>query len=303
VTFAAGAAHAAIEVEIPTIKAKNRLKEYKKATLTLDDSARRLVLASRARAPALALSYESVARVIVEPDVRIEYSAAAALAGFALGGPLFGPAAAASISNPAKSAHSVYLEYRGPDGSPASFVFSIGEKEAPAALPQLGRALGERVALVSFGETPERLEAGKFRRHAEVYGVRGDSARHPLPEPRPDRALVVVACPAEAMVSSLDKFARVAVHLEVNDRVVAVNGGGTYTWFHLDPGEVLLVSHPLKEKEASGLRWSAETGGEYYLIQTFYVAGNFRSFLTRQSKELVMHEIRDLYWAEWKILE
>jgi hypothetical protein len=311
--FSADAESTSLEVKVPAIKAKNRQKVWKDAKPSLDDTGRRLVLAAKAKEAAVTLSYDRVTKVVIEADFRVTYGPAAALAGFAVGGPLFGGSLAAKISNPAKAAHTVYLEHRLADGSEAAIVFSIGESDVPRALPRIRTALGERVTLVGFGETPAKLEKGRFWRHREWYGVRADPGRHPLPELRQDEALVVVACPTGNGLDATpaDEFVTWAAHVEVNDRVVAVNGPGTYSFFSLDPGDALLVSHAVHAAnamvpdpgEATGLRLAAEAGKDYYLVHTMYIAGNFESFLTHHSKELVMHEIRNLHWAEWKRVE
>jgi len=121
------AAQSVINVKTPVTSEKNRQKSFRPATLALDHSARRATVSGK-EIGRLEIAYDSVEKVVIEPDVRVSYSAGAALAGFAVGGALVGGRIAASIDNPADMAHTVYLEYKKPDGSAAPLVLSV-EKE------------------------------------------------------------------------------------------------------------------------------------------------------------------------------
>jgi hypothetical protein len=285
-----------MDVKVPVMHEKDRYRSLKDAKLTLDDGARRLVIASNERP--LDVGYDAVRKVIIEPDNRVEHSFWAAVGGFAVGGILFGPSLGAAINNPLKMAHSVYLEYSKPDGTTLPFVFGIGKDTVPFALKRIYAAFGERVQFAAFAEAPEKLEKDTFKSAKTKCEVRATLEKHPLPELLPDKALVVISCPARDLgAARTDKWSRVAGRIVINDEVVAVNGPGTFTYLFLDPGEYLLVSII---QNAVGLGMKLEAGKDYYLIQQMYIAGNIHSLLTRHSKELVMYEMNDLMWPEWR---
>jgi hypothetical protein len=195
-------------------------------------------------------------------------------------------------------AHSVYLEYKKPDGTTAPFVFNVGKDTVPFALKRIHAAFGERVQFGAFAEVPQKLKKDEFKSAKAKYEVRATTEKPPIPELRPDKALVVIACPARDLGAvPTDKWSPVAGRIVVNDEVVAVNGPGTFTYLFLDPGEYLLVSIV---QNAVGLGMKLEAGKDYYLIQQMYIAGNVHSLLTRHSKELVVYEMNDLLWPEWR---
>lgn len=292
---------AGIGVKVPITSAKNRQKSFRSAILVLDQSARRATVTSK-EIGRVDMPYDSVEKVVIEPNVRVSYSAGAAIAGFALGGAAFGGRIAASIDNPVDMAHTVYLEFRKPDGSSARMVVSVDKENVPMALRGIKDAFGDRASLAAFTETPEALDIKRLPTAQIRLLVKGNMANRPVPATRSDKAMVLVACPTGNGIDAvrLDKFQNWGAYVVSTDQVIAVNAPGTYTFFYLDPGDYTLVS---QTQDASGLRMKLEAGKDYYLIQTMYLAGKMKSFLTRHSKELVMHEVSDLAWSEWKSKE
>lgn len=296
------AAQPALEIKVPFVSARGAQKEYRNATLVLDDSAHRATISPKG-GPRIEFGYDAVAKVLVEPDVRIHYSLGAAIAGFALGGALFGGSIAEAINSPAKMDLTVYLEYKTAGGTLAPVVLSVGKEQSTAVLKRIDAAFGSRVALAGFAAVPEKAEVGDLgARHL----VKGNSTDHPIPELRPEKALVVVACPTGNGLKAVrtDKYQNWGGYILAGGKILALNAPGTYSFFYLDPGEYVLVSHvrtPGSAQDAVGLRIKLEAGTEYDFIQTIYIAGNFKSVLMWHSRELVLQELASLYWADWQL--
>ena len=117
----------------------------------------------------------------------------------------------------------------------------------------------------------------------------------PLPEVEPDKALAVVVClPLGARYAG--KGIQFKVH--ANDRVIAVNKMGTYSFAHVDPGEYLMAS---QSENAQGLKVKLETGKEYYFLQDVWMgAWKARTGISLHLKELVMYELAGAWHSDWK---
>lgn len=290
-----------VEIKVPFVAARGAQKEFRKGTLVFDEAARRAAVTAKG-APPIEFGYDAVTKVLVEPDVRISYSFGAAFAGFALGGGLFGGQIADAIKSAAKMDVTVYLEYAAAGATAPPVVFSVGKEQTAAALGRLDAAFGSRVALAGFAGIPVEapvLDLGP--RHL----VKANPAEHPIPELRAAKALVVVACPTGTGLDAArtDKYQKWGGYILAGNKILALNAPGTYSFFYLDPGDYVLVSHvrtPGSAQSATGLELHLEAGKEYDLIQTIYIAGIFRSFLRWHSRDLVMHEVANLYWADWQ---
>lgn len=127
------------------------------------------------------------------------------------------------------------------------------------------------------------------------HAVRIDKHDHPLPEPKLDKATVVVDCPPLAA-----RYAGRGIQfkLHANGRVVAVNKWGTYSFAYLDPGKYRLAS---QSENAYGFDLELEAGKTYYFLQNTY-QGVLKSetSLTRESPELVMFLVDGSYYSDWK---
>jgi hypothetical protein len=270
---------------------KDRHQIYQDATLTLDNTARRLVVTSKERPQSV--SYDAVRKIIIEPDSGAKGPGfGSILAGFAVNSKLF--------RGQIKAAQLVYVEHAASDGTTAAFVLSVPEQAAEETIARIKSAFSDRVVVPVFSEAWEQLEEKQWK-SVKKYDVRAVAGKPSLPEMRSDKGLIVVACPVSGGFEAIrtDKpYYHLSARILVNNDVVAVNGPGTYTAFYLDPGEHLLVSYL---NDTTGLRLKVEGGQEYHLIQTVYIKGGNKSFLTRHSKDLVMHEIGSLMKADWKV--
>ncbi len=284
------------DVSVRFLKANKRELQEKRASLLLDDTARRLVVTSGDRP--LEVSYDAVQKVVVEVDTMGERASfGATFAGMFAGGLLFGGAIANSLDKPFDGDHFVYLEYTTADGARTPYVLRVNKASVPRALQALKASFGDRVTAPVFDEKPETIDKKQLASGKTRWRQVSTDKQHPLPEPREGKALVVVVCPATIMRRSPEEKPGAWASLHANDVVVGANGPGTYSFFHLDPGEYLLVSQTY---DAVGLRMKLEAGGEYYLTQTVYAKGiRPRSFLTRHSKELVMYEVSGSLWSDW----
>lgn len=270
---------------------KDRHQVYQDATLVLDNAARRIMVKSKDRPQDV--SYDAVRKIVIEPDSGAKGPGfGSILAGFAVHKKL--------VKGSIETAQLAYVEHQKPDGASEAFVLSIRKEAAEDAVARIRAAFGERVVVPAFSEAWEELDEKQWK-GVKKYEVRGLVGKPMLPEVHSDKALIVVACPVSGGFETIrtDKYYyHMSARILVNNEVVAVNGPGTYTAFYLDPGEHLLVSYLM---DATGLRLRVNGGEEYHLIQTVYIKGKLRSFLTRHSKDLVMHEIGSLMKADWKL--
>ena len=124
------------------------------------------------------------------------------------------------------------------------------------------------------------------------YDYNADSKVHPLPEPKPDKALILIVCPL--IDNPVNRGPLVRLH--ANDHVVAVNNWGSYAFAHLDPGDYLLASEI--KGTASTLRISLEAGKTYYFLED--IVNDDAAVLSRHTKELVMHQVTGARYADWK---
>jgi hypothetical protein len=291
-------------------KIKVRFKDDKKrqqvdqdAALRIDESARRIVVLSKEHPREL--GYDDVQKIIIEPDSHAgNIGFGAALTGFVAGGLLFGGKIATAIDNPLKTDHVVYIEPKKPDGKTTPLVLVLEKDSVPEGLKRIKATFGDLVVLPVFDEQPEQIDKKQFK-SAEPFEVKGSALEHPMPLARPEQALVVIAAPLGGSFRPIEtnKTTPFYANVLVNDQVLAVNAPGSYSFFYLGPGEHLLITQAMVDKklvDVTGLRIKVEVGKEYYLMQTIYIGGGMKSFLTRHSREVVMQEVNDLLWSEWK---
>jgi hypothetical protein len=252
------------DVRVRYVKSNQREMEEKGADLVLDGAAHRLRVKSGERP--LDIGYDEVQKIVVEVDTLGRRAGfAASFVGMFAGGLPFGNAIATSIDKPFNSDHFVYVEYRLPDGSTSPYELSSGKESVPQALLALQAAFGDRLQIPVFNEKPEEMDkkqltSGKTR----VHYINTDK-QHPLPELRPDKALVVVATPATIMRRIGPEKRYFISSLHANDVLVGLTGPGCYTFFYLDPGDYFLVS---QTSDVVGLRMKLEAGKDYYVTQT-----------------------------------
>lgn len=288
------------DAEVRYVKDDKRELDFDDAVLTLDSTTRRLHVKT-AKHP-LDISFDDVEKVVVEVNTLGKKAGfGASFLGMFAGGLLFGNAIATSIDKPFKNDHFVYLEIKKPNGGTSGYLLSIGKDSTPQAMNALKAAFGERLIIPVFEEKLETVDKAPLADQKIRLKAVATDKQHPMPELRPDKALVVVTCPATIMVRVRQEKGMYGAALFAGEKLVGFNGPGTYNFFYLDPGEYMLTS---VTKDAVGLRMKVEAGKEYYLIQTFYAKGIFlRSLLVRHSKEVTMFEVGGSLWADWKIDE
>ena len=292
---APAAAQTFSDVKVRFAKSNEREMDEKGADLTLDPAARRLRVKSGERP--LDVAYDDVQKIVVEVDTLGRKSGfGASFLGMFAGGLLFGNAIATSIDKPFDNDHFIYLAYKKTDGSPADYGLVIGKESVPQALRALRQAFGEKVEVPTFAEKVEDLDKKQFPSDKSRVRHISTAKSHPLPELRPDAALVVMVTPSTIMRRFAEKHYGIA-RVYANNKLVAVTSPGAYLYFYLEPGEYLLASETF---DVTGLRMKVEAGKDYYLSQTLYAKGiRLRSFLTRHSKELVMYEVGGSLWSDW----
>jgi len=251
----------------------------KDASLTFDDGARRLTVTSSG--PSLSIPYDDVRRVVFDVTTHMR--------GGALG-QLMGGVAGAIIQARHVNDYWFYIEQR--DG-----IHTVLEvpKETSAAVIGKAKAVFADRALEYETRQGEKIEKDTLKDLQSRHSLVRDKRQHPVPEVRPDKALVVVVCPplAARNAGQGNQF-----KLHANSSVVAVNIPGTYSYAYLDPGDYLMVS---QAENASGLRVKLESGRDYYFLQNIFTgAWKARTSLSQQSKEIVLHELSGAEYADWK---
>jgi hypothetical protein len=267
------------DVKIRFSRGNDRLLVEKGADLVFDDAANRLMLKSGDRpfdAP-----YDAVRKVVLERSLRGTDPTWALAAGGLVGAALHPDVAVASWA---------YIES---EGSPPLLLL-VSKESAPRLREKMLAAFTSRVTVAQFPEMPQKIDVKTLKEATASYDVRADKTQHPVPELKPGEALIVVACPP----INTRYAGKGDGKIYLNDRVVAANEMGSYTFFYAPPGEHLIVS---EMGNASGIRMSFEPGKDYYFLQNTSIGWTGpETLLSRQSKELVMYEVGGSYLATWK---
>jgi hypothetical protein len=256
----------------------------KDADLVLDDSARKLTVKNQEHP--LEVSYDDIQRVIFDVSTRMRGGGLSQVVGGLAG---------AAIASKHVSHYWCYIEYKGPNGSVRPYMVEFPKEESQKAIERMKAVFGERATVAEFPEREETIDKNTLKDLQSKHDLKVDKKNHPLPELKPDKALVVVVCPplAARYEGKGNQF-----KLHANDQVVAVNKMGTYSFAYLDPGDYLLVS---QTENASGFRMKLEAGKDYYFLQdTFMGAWKARTTLSRHTKELVMYELNGADFSDWK---
>ncbi len=237
--------------------AKDRRLVETSAVLTLDDSAGKLIVKS-AQQP-LDIKYEDVQEVIL--DQRYSWC---------------------------------YLECRRPEGGVRPYMLRIGEDTWDKVAAKMKEAFGGRVSVYQT-RRGEKIETAKLKDIDSSHSVTVDRTNRPMPEVKPDKALVVSIClPVAARYAGKGN----QVKLHANDQVIAVNKMGTYSFAHLDPGEYLMVS---QTENADSMKLQLEAGKEYYFLQDVYMgAWKSRTGLSMHARKIGLYELTGAYYSNWK---
>ena len=263
---------------------KDRRMVDKDARLIFDDASRKLIVEAKERP--LEVGYDEIQKVIFE---RTTHARGGAL------GTIVGGLAGAAISGKHVTDYWCLLMINEPDGTGRPYLLEINEDAAAAVIEKMQSIMEESALEVEHDEKGEDVEKDVLAEVKSKHKMKADKKNHPLPELEPDKALVVVVCPALA-ARHAGKGDQIKLH--ANDKVVAVNKQGTYSFVHLDPGEYRFVS---QVGNANGFSITLEAGNEYYFLQNMF-KGTWKSTttLTRHSKELVMYELSGAYYADWE---
>jgi hypothetical protein len=256
----------------------------KDADLVLDDGAQKLIVRNDQKP--LDITYGDVQKVVFDVSTHMR--------GGGLGEVIGGLAGAALQAGHIQD-YWCYIEYKKPDGSVQPYMLEIDKDSSTKVIEKMKAIFGDKVTVAEFAENEEKIEKDTLQDIKSKHSMKIDKKNHPMPEIKPEKALVVVVCPALA-ARHQGKGNQYKLH--ANDNVIAVNKMGTYGFAYLDPGEYQLVS---QTENASGFRMNLEAGKGYYFLQdTFTGMWKSRTKLSRHTKELVMYELSGAYYSDWK---
>jgi hypothetical protein len=191
-----------------------------------------------------------------------------------------------------------YVEYKQPDGAAQKVLFEVSKDSSAQVIEKMKNILGSKVSIPDFPQAV-RIKEGEHKEVRSKHAVTIVKENRPVPEIKPDKALVVVVTPGVEGYKP-DRYGKgiLQCRMLANDRVIAVNKQGTYSFSYLKPGEYLLVAHG---ERPVGLRLKLEPGQGYYLFQPFLqgMAGG-RTGLEVHTRELAMYHIGGMYYSDWK---
>ncbi len=265
---------------------KDRRLVDKSVDLVFDDSAKQLTVKGYEKP--VTISYDDVEKAVFDVTTHMRGGAVGQLlvaSGSVAGG-------VAGIIVEAKHVND-YWFYIG-QKSGRYTVLEIPKELSPQVIDKAKATFGDRVSEYPT-QQGEKIEKETLKDLQSKHSLKGDKKQHPIPEIKPDKALVVVVCPPLAARTS---GKGIQYKLHANDKVVAVNKQGTYSFAYLDPGDYLLVA---QSENASGLKVKLDAGKDYYFLQnTFMGVWKMRTSLSQQSREIVLHELSGAKYADWE---
>jgi len=251
----------------------------KTVDLVFNDTARQLTVKSAEKA--VTIAYGDVRKVVFDVTTHMR--------GGALG-QMLGGISGAMVQ--AKHVNDYWFYIEQTTGSYT--VLEVPKEASPQVIDKAKALFGDKVSEYPT-QQGEKIEKETLKDLQSKHSLNEDKKQHPAPELKPGKALVVVVCPPLAARYS-GKGTQYKVH--ANDKVVAVNKMGTYSFAYLDPGEYVLAS---QSENASAIKLNLEAGKDYYFLQnTFMGAWKARTSLSQQSKEIVLHELSGAEYADWK---
>jgi len=266
--------------------AEKRVLVEKLGTLTFDDGARKLSFRDGAH-DNVNVQYEAVSKVVFDVSSRMRGGAGyQALMATGLPGLVVGKA----ISRQHIRNYWFYIEYGN-----QKLLFEVPHEVSEEVIHKATSIFQARVVVADYQNQGEQLDPAKLPDVNSKQTVRVDKAHHPIPEIKPDKALVVVVCPplATRYAGRGNQF-----KLHANDRVIAVNKEGTYSFAYLDPGKYKLIS---QSENAYELDMELEAGQSYYFLQnTFDGVVKYETSLSRNSPELANYLLDGSYYSDWK---
>jgi hypothetical protein len=270
--------------------AEKRVLVDKIGTLTWDDADRKLTFKSDA-GDSIEAGYDDIEKVVFDSATHMR---GGALAQVIQAAPFAGPIVGAAIAGAHVHDYWLYLEYKSHGQN--EFVLLVVPKDYSArAIDKAISTFGSRVTVADFPEKGVVVKKDDLKAVNSKQKLRIDKQNHPLPEVKSDKATVVVVCPP---LAARDAGKGNQFKLDANDRVVAVNRMGTYSFAYLDPGKYRLVS---QAEDANGFEMELEAGHEYFFLQNAF-QGVFRweTALSRNSPEVVMYLAGGSYLSDWK---
>ena len=273
-----------VKIRVNRSESDRRLVD-KSVDLTFNDTARRLIV--KGSENEITIAYDGVRKVVFDVTTHMRgITPAGVLAGLI---PVAGDIAGPKIM--AKHINDYWFYIEPTSGSPV--VLEIPKESSPVVIEKAKAVFGDKVSEYPTRQG-EKIEMDVLTDHS-WHSIRNDKNQHPVPELRPDKALIVVVCPP--LVARLSE-SRIQYKLHANDKVVVVNRMGTYSFAYLDPGEYLLVS---QAENANGFKLPLEAGKDYYFLQNSFLGfWKGRTSLSQQSKEIVLHEMSGTGYADWK---
>lgn len=271
-----------IKIRFPKNEAADRRMVDKDVDLVFDDAAKRLT--TRGEYLPLDIRYDQVEKVVFDVSVHMRGGAMSQVIGGVVG-----------VAMAAQRVHDYWFLIQYKDGDAAkTYLMEVDKDHAEEIIAHARTIFRDKVQetpILIGGDVEKNTLADLQSKH----DVEVDKKTHPLPEPKSDKALVVVACPSLAA-----RYAGKGIQFKVhaNDKVIAVNKWGTYAFAYLEPGNYKLVS---QSENANGFDVQLEAGKEYYFFQnTFMGAWKARTGLSQQSKERVLQEINGSFYSDWK---
>ncbi len=272
--------------------AEKRVLVDKYGTLTVDDSARKLIFEGEDHGR-IEVGYDEVQQVVSEVTTHMRGGGVSRAISFTE--PLFGWIAGSMIASVRVNSHWLYLRYRSGEND-ASILFGMPESSSAKIVEKATALFGSKMSVTSFPEKAAEIKLSDLKQLKSKEAVRVDEKNHPLPETKPDKATVVVVCPP---VAGHRQGSGVQFRIHANDEIVAVNRLGTYSFAYLDPGKYRLVS---QQQNASGFEMNLEAGQEYFFLQNTFQNGlsAAETVLSRNSPELVNYLLDGSYFSDWK---
>jgi hypothetical protein len=276
---------------------QKRILVDKVGVLTFNDAGKRMTFVSHA-GDEFDVGYDDITKVVFEVTTHMRGGALAEVVS-AAGSP--GLVVGSIIKGIHVNDYWFYLEYKNGDHN-EPVLLEVPKESSENVIAKVTSLFGSRVTVAEFQEKGEaidekdgEIDEKQLSDLRSKHSIKIDKENHPLPEVKPDKATVVVVCPALAAryAGTGNQF-----KLHANDRVIAVNRWGTYSFAYLDPGKYTLVSQSVN---ANGFKIELEAGKSYYFLQnTFEGAVKNHTMLSRNSSELVMYELNGSYFSDWK---
>lgn len=164
---------------------EDRVLVDKTGTLRFDDKARQLSFKDDA-GDAIDVAYDDVRKAVFEVTTHMRGGAMAQVIG-GLGGAALG---AKHVND-----YWFYLEYKDKDAKVQNFLMEV-EKESSAAVIDKAMAIfGERAEVAEFREKSAEVQKTTLKDLQSKHDLKVNKQSHPMPELKPDKALVVVVCP------------------------------------------------------------------------------------------------------------